>query len=61
MIMLAHVIMQDICDKIIEIHFCVGCMVSQPNCLLQDSTTMSLIDEMAGDGFSNSGGELLHI
>ena len=28
---------------LIELNFCVGCMVSQPNRLLQDSTTMSLI------------------
>ena len=31
----AHVIMQDICNKFIEVNFCVGCMVSQPNHLLQ--------------------------
>ena len=28
-----HVITQDICNKFIEINFCGGCMVSQPNCL----------------------------
>ena len=27
----AHVIMQDICTKFIEVNFCVGCIVSQPN------------------------------
>ena len=29
----AYVIMQDICNKFIEVNFCVGCTVSQPNCL----------------------------
>ena len=38
----AHVIMQDICNQFIEINFCVGCMVLQPNRLFQRSTTMSL-------------------
>ena len=42
----AHVIMQDICNKLIELNFCVGCMVSRPNCLLQDSTTISLINKI---------------
>ena len=45
----AYVIMQDICNKFIEVNFCVGCMVSpfsQPNRLLQRSTTMSLINKM---------------
>jgi hypothetical protein len=32
----AHVITQGICNKFIEVNFCVGCMVSQPNCLFQD-------------------------
>ena len=32
----AYVIMQDICNKFIEVNFLVGCMVSWPNCLLQD-------------------------
>ena len=27
----AHVITQGICNKFIEVNFCVGCMVSQPN------------------------------
>ena len=27
----AHFITQDICNKLIEINFCVGCMFSQPN------------------------------
>ena len=42
----AHVITQDICHKFIEVNFCVGCMVSQPNRLLQRSTTMSLINKI---------------
>ena len=42
----AHVITQDICNKFIEIKFSVGRMVSQPNRLLQRSTTMNLINEM---------------
>ena len=42
----AYVITQDICNKFIEVNFCVGCMVSQPNRLLQRSTTMSLINKM---------------
>jgi hypothetical protein len=31
----AHVITQGICNKFIEVNFCVGCMVSQPNRLFQ--------------------------
>ena len=27
----AYVITQDICNKFIEVNFCVGCMVSWPN------------------------------
>ena len=27
----AYYIPQDICNKFIEVNFCVGCMVSQPN------------------------------
>ena len=42
----SHVIMQEICNKFIEIHFCVGLMVSQPNHLFQRSTTMSLINKI---------------
>ena len=41
----AHVITQDICNKFIEVNFCVGCMVSQPNRLFQPLTTMSLINK----------------
>ena len=41
----AFVITQNICNKFIEVNFCVGCMVSRPNHLLQDSTTMSLINK----------------
>ena len=42
----AHVIKQDICNKFIEINFCGGCMVSQPNCLWKDLPTVSLINKM---------------
>ena len=31
----AYVIKQDICNKFIEVNFCVGCMVSPPNRLFQ--------------------------
>ena len=31
----AYVITQGICNKFIEVNFCVGCMVSQPNRLFQ--------------------------
>ena len=36
----------NICNKFIKVNFCVGCMVSKPNRLLQRSTTMSLIDKI---------------
>ena len=42
----AYVITQDICNKFIEVNFCVGCMVSEPNHLLQRLTTMSLINKI---------------
>jgi hypothetical protein len=42
----AYVITQDICNKFIEVNFCMGCMVSQPNRLLQHLTTVSLIDKI---------------
>ena len=42
----AHVITQDICNKFIEVNFCVGCMVWWPNRLFQHSTTMSLINNI---------------
>jgi hypothetical protein len=42
----AYVITQGICNKFIEVNLCVGCMVSRPNRLLQNSTTMSLINKM---------------
>ena len=29
----AYVIMLDVCNKFIEVNFCVGCMVLRPNCL----------------------------
>ena len=47
----AYVITQDICNNFIEVNFCVGCMVSEPNPLLQRSTTMSLINKMNGGCF----------
>ena len=47
----AYVITQDICNRFIEVNFCVGCMVSEPNPLLQRSTTMSLINKMNGGCF----------
>ena len=36
----AYVTTQGICNKFIEVNFCVGCMVSQPNRLFQSSTTI---------------------
>ena len=41
----AHAIAQDICNKLIKVNFCVGCMVSQPNLLFQRSTTIFLINK----------------
>ena len=38
----------------IEVNFCVGCMVSHPNRLLQRSTTMSLINKIKNE-FSEQG------
>ena len=32
----SYVITQGICNKFIEVYFCVGCMVWRPNCLYQD-------------------------
>ena len=43
---LAHVIRHDICNKSIELNFCVGCMVSQPNCMFHRLTIMSLINKI---------------
>ena len=43
---------QDICNKLIEINFCVGCMFSQPNRLLQHLTTMSLINKIHAKDFA---------
>ena len=42
----AYVTTQGICNKFIEVNFCVGCMVSQPNRLFQRSTTMSLVNKI---------------
>ena len=50
----AYVITQDICNKFIDVNFCLGCMVSQPNPLLQGSTNMSLINEMIIIGTSDA-------
>ena len=44
----AHVITQGICNQFIEVNFCVGCMVSQPNHLFQRLTTMYLINKIEG-------------
>ena len=43
----AYVITQGICNNFIEVNFCMGPMVSEPNRLFQDSTTMSLINKMS--------------
>ena len=45
----AYVIMQDVCNKFIEVNFCVGCMVSQPNHLFHRLTTMSRINKKDKD------------
>ena len=42
----AYVITQGICNNFIEVNFCMGPMVSEPNRLFQDSTTMSLINKI---------------
>ena len=42
----AYVVTQDICNKFIEVNFCVGCMVSKPNRLLQRWTIMALINKI---------------
>ena len=44
----AYVITQDICNRFIEVNFCVRCMVLEPNRLLQRLTTMSLINKIHG-------------
>ena len=44
----AYVITQDICNKFIEVNLYVGCIVLEPNRLLQRSTTMSLINKILG-------------
>jgi hypothetical protein len=45
----AYVIMQEICNKFIEVIFFVGCMVPWPNRLLQHLTAMSLINKILSD------------
>ena len=47
----AYVITKNICNKFIEVNFFVGCMVSRTNRLLQDSTTMSLINKISDNCF----------
>ena len=42
----AYDITQGICNNFIEVNFCMGPMVSEPNRLFQDSTTMSLINKI---------------
>ena len=42
----AYVITQGICNNFIEVNFCMGPMVSEPNRLFQHSTTMSLINKI---------------
>ena len=42
----AYVITQSICNNFIEVNFCMGPMVWQPNPLFQDLTTMSLINKI---------------
>jgi hypothetical protein len=42
----AHVTTQGICNNFIEVNFCMGPMVSEPNRLFQHSTTMSLINKI---------------
>ena len=42
----AYVTTQGICNNFIEVNFCMGPMVSEPNRLFQHSTTMSLINKI---------------
>ena len=42
----AYVITQSICNNFIEVNFCMGPMVLEPNRLFQHSTTMSLINKI---------------
>ena len=43
----AYAITQGICNNFIEANFCMGPMVSEPNRLFQDLTTMSLINKIS--------------
>ena len=52
----AYVITQDICNKFIEINFCVACIVSLQNRLFQRSTTMSLINKILDPCFFQKDG-----
>ena len=42
----AYVTTQGICNNFIEVNFCMGPMVLEPNRLFQHSTTMSLINKI---------------
>ena len=42
----AYVTTQGICNNFIEVNFCMGPRLWQPNPLFQDSTTMSLINKI---------------
>ena len=56
----AYVITQDICNKFIEVKFLMGCMVLWPNCLLQDLTTMSLINKITLGGTKDEHFSCIH-
>ena len=43
----AYVTTQGICNNFVEVNFCMGYMVWQPNPLFQDLTTMSLINKIS--------------
>ena len=43
----AYVNTQGICNNFVEVNFCMGYMVWQPNPLFQDLTTMSLINKIS--------------
>ena len=43
----AYVITQGICNRFIEVNFCVGCMVWLPNRLFQDWTSFGLLIRLA--------------
>ena len=45
----AYVTTQGICNNFIEVNFCMGPIIWQPNPLFQDLTTMSLINKIPED------------